>query len=123
MTNKHTPGPWKIGMLKDRGKYAGCTFIQPTSGSGPGFAFLPPGREDVQKANARLIAEAPAMLDALRDANAFISAVTEAGLLPKGHLHRWTDDEGDRHMHGALEHGEAIAMRDEWRAILARIDG
>lgn len=75
MTSKHTPGPWKVGMLKDRGKYAGCTFIEPASG--PGFAFLPPGREDVQKANARLIAEAPAMLDELSSAAKTFREVAE----------------------------------------------
>jgi len=64
LMSTHTPGPWTADWLKERGKYAGCTGIAPTAG--PPLAYLPPGREDVQKANARLIAAAPDLLGAAK---------------------------------------------------------
>lgn len=66
---KHTPGPWKYGRFQ-KGKYRGDFGIVPTlangENSGPTFAYLAQGRDDIQEANARLITAAPDMLSALR---------------------------------------------------------
>ena len=66
---RHTPGPWKYGRFQ-KGKYRGDFGIAPTytNGeiSGPIFAYLAQGRDDIQEANARLITAAPDMLPALR---------------------------------------------------------
>ena len=67
---KHTPGPWITGYM-GRGKYPGSTGIYPDSG-GPAFAILPPGRKDIQEANARLIKAAPELFEMLKFAQNYI---------------------------------------------------
>jgi len=77
MKTNHTPGPWKLGYM-GRGKYSGSTGVYPDSG-GPAFAVLPPGRKEIQEANARLVAAAPdllAALKAIKDAAACCSLAT-----------------------------------------------
>lgn len=55
---KHTPGRCACSGIRTSGKYTGCLGVHPASergGEGPDFILLPPGREDVQRANARRI--------------------------------------------------------------------
>lgn len=71
MDIKHTKGPWKV-VRPMKGKYRGDFAIVPqskhsTESSGPAFCYLAKGREDMQEANAKLIAAAPALLDVLND--------------------------------------------------------
>lgn len=71
MDIKHTKGPWKV-VRPMKGKYRGDFAIVPqskhsTEASGPAFCYLAKGREDMQEANARLIAAAPELLEALVD--------------------------------------------------------
>jgi hypothetical protein len=66
---QHSPGPWWVSTIKGWGKYAGRMTIQPVSGTGhtgTAVAWVRSPIGETEKANARLIAEAPAMLDALR---------------------------------------------------------
>mgnify|MGYP001617181917 CR=1 FL=1 len=71
MTTQHTPGPWHIGpMQKD-----GASYIQTQHGDALGYVFLGPYPE--AGPNARLIAAAPELLQALR-------ALTEIGQTPDG---------------------------------------
>jgi hypothetical protein len=46
---------------------------------GPAIAYLPQGREDIQEANAHLIAAAPDMLEALKAAVAYDDVVSRRG--------------------------------------------
>jgi hypothetical protein len=57
MTDKHTPGPW---IDYDGEVYAGKYLVADV--------WEHPSGDDVARANARLIAAAPDMLDALRQA-------------------------------------------------------
>ena len=77
MSSKHTPGPWRVGRGKfrrfdihqDSGPTVGGRYIGTTKanriGEMPESVFM----ED--EANARLIADAPALLDALRELHDF----------------------------------------------------
>lgn len=58
MTSKHTPGPW--ALLSEA---PDCAWVEDADGKIVATGF---GRD--AKGNARLIAEAPAMLEALRKA-------------------------------------------------------
>jgi hypothetical protein len=62
--SKHTPGPWKVAPIQ-RGKYRGDIGIAPSGELDPVFCFLAKGRDDIQAANARLIAAAPELLASL----------------------------------------------------------
>lgn len=66
MSAKHTPGPWFISgsMTKYIEARIGCGFLQEVASVGPTVADG--GYGDVQQANARLIAAAPELLEALR---------------------------------------------------------
>ncbi len=59
-----TRGPYQQVKIT-RGKYAGCIGIKPSHPLDPAFAYLPPGRDDVQKANADLFVAAPDLHAAL----------------------------------------------------------
>lgn len=75
--NKHTPGPWEVRKPILRGKYRGDFSIGPKSHEGynqdPVFCHLSKGRDDIQAANAALIAAAPELLEAARDAHAVLT--------------------------------------------------
>ena len=67
-TTGHTPGPWtasRIGPRTGPVRLTSKTF-KITPEGGPSFAYLPEGRDDIQEANARLIAAAPDLLAALQ---------------------------------------------------------
>lgn len=65
MNTKHTPGPWMAD--------ADAEIIRSSVGHKPAVAFTNPEfYAEVRGANARLIAEAPAMVDALRKARHYI---------------------------------------------------
>lgn len=64
----HTPGPWEVtatpGTPRVRPmRLTSYHAISPDGG--PALAVLPNGRRDIQDANARLIAAAPDLLEAL----------------------------------------------------------
>jgi hypothetical protein len=58
MTDKHTPGPWKIITLD------GETYINPARVSGE-YALIAQIQQEGHPANARLIASAPELLETL----------------------------------------------------------
>ena len=75
MSLKHTPGPWTVGG-PDNSDVLGCR---------PGKSYTYPvaqctGYKEEREANARLIAEAPAMLEALREAARALAFVRGCGL-------------------------------------------
>jgi hypothetical protein len=79
MTTKHTPGPWLIGNNGKQGKKSPTFRIWRTDPDQPqgedfrnrGYACIAPHVEG--EANARLIAAAPEMLDALIKAEAWVA--------------------------------------------------
>lgn len=89
MTAKHTPGPWHVGMRPG-------PIVYGPEGEQIANMHVPMLPAEEHRANARLIAEAPAMLDALR-------AVLQV-------LNHGTENPHWPHV-------------DTIRAILARIDG
>lgn len=68
----HTPPPWNRAEIM-RGKYAGSIGIYPADRTAPAFAILPRGRQDIQAANAALIAAAPLLLAAVKNARALLA--------------------------------------------------
>ena len=76
--NKHTPGPWKFGWESFDREWAivttisGSIIANVTTETGPDAISKPAPRKMPAEANARLIAAAPNMLDALRE---FVGAV------------------------------------------------
>ena len=60
MTDKHTPGPWKVITLD------GHTYINPDRDSGE-YALIARIQQNGNQANARLIAAAPELLKALEN--------------------------------------------------------
>lgn len=73
--NKHTPGPWKLLKFGDFEHYT-VTNQEGTHGFHLGIAQVSFGysepAETEQHANAKLIAAAPELLDALRDLKALV---------------------------------------------------
>ena len=68
MSGKPTPGPWssrRIGPRLGPVRLTSKTFVVAPQ-AGPAFAYLPEGRDDIQEANARLIASAPEMYDFIK---------------------------------------------------------
>lgn len=66
MTSKHTPGPWQTSVEQDVTGYP-CFFIH-------GFSGPEKYDKPVHEANARLIAAAPDLLEALKSALNALSA-------------------------------------------------
>ncbi len=74
----HTPGPWELGHLGPHGSFEiGVGYLRPGILSHDGFVIA--GRAAIQHkademcANARLIAAAPEMLDALKLAERWLA--------------------------------------------------
>ncbi len=72
MENKHTPGPWKVVKLES------CLTVKGPEGCRVASLFMP--REEMNEANARLIAAAPDMLAALRGAANHLQACQQGEL-------------------------------------------
>ena len=70
---KHTPGPWHIAY---GGQYADDYAIIGSKFSERAVCNMEP--RDYVQANARLIAAAPELLEALKNANAFIESLLDA---------------------------------------------
>lgn len=69
-TPKFTPGPWTashLGPMLRAVKIVSTRALRIAPIAGPAFAYLPEGREDIQSANADLIAAAPDMFAALEE--------------------------------------------------------
>lgn len=65
----HTPGPWRFDTSGPHSKYIAKLYpISKATGQqcGPAFASLHIGRENIQKANAKLIESAPMLATALQ---------------------------------------------------------
>ncbi len=102
MTSKHTPGPWDFDKADfGNGQIEYGIFRPETHIEGDTVDYIATVHDAGTEADARLIAEAPAMLAALRDV-----------------LEILRDSWGDEQM----EHGDDQAA-NIIRAILARIDG
>ena len=71
-TSKHTPSPWKVGDIYDLHGYMPVLPIDDEDGNEIAQAIFWPGAgdggQDESRANARLIAAAPIMLEALEAA-------------------------------------------------------
>ena len=71
MTSRHTPGPWKVGTKGQRAQPyvegADGSPVASCGGNAPGRGSYEIETLRRRKANARLIAAAPTMIDALRD--------------------------------------------------------
>lgn len=98
MTTKHTPGPWKHGKTLGVINGADGSLVATT---GYRVTAVPDGQECEDDANARLIAAAPEMLEALK---AFIERGTKLAGFPASY-DPWV--------------GEIVAAR----AIIARAEG
>lgn len=66
MESKHTPGPWRVSKT-GRSVLAGSVKINQSSGPGGQSVSCQIRFEEMLRANARLIAAAPEMLECLRD--------------------------------------------------------
>lgn len=111
--NKHTPGPWSVesqGDPYDDEDMVTRTVIGKDMGGGREVAIVTTGSYDdeTEEANARLIAAAPAMCDALREIFAYGDGY---GLHNPPHRYAGTTGEGH------------AACREIARAALALIDG
>jgi hypothetical protein len=62
MSTQHTPGPWGYGEDSDNEWY-----FEAMSNQGVQLGWVCPNEESTQEANARLIAAAPDLLDALQE--------------------------------------------------------
>lgn len=100
----HTPGPWHVG-----GKGNLCIYGEKGWHVADTLNYHASHPKEAAAANARLIAEAPAMLDALRDSTNDLEEWLEWALVNK---------QIDRR--SIVMHRKRIA---ENRAILARIEG
>lgn len=68
MTNKHTPEPWKI--VKGQWKFGGVSSLEVFAENGIAICRLSSYLGDATKPTGKLIAAAPDMAEALRDARA-----------------------------------------------------
>ena len=95
-SDKHTPGPWKVNSM--------------TRIEGPSYGLIASVRgcldDQTTHDNARLIAEAPAMVEALRDAVRWVAKGVADGAYASC----------------VAPHGAEACLR-KMEAILARIDG
>jgi hypothetical protein len=102
----HTPGPWTVRIL-DRGSYGGERYVISAGETDLADLRWNGHNEKHGKAHARLIAQAPAMLEALREAV------------------RIASDEHGEVFHNDLKERESaiIAWKQHVRALLAQIEG
>lgn len=109
---KHTPGPWHVGVRQAH------RIIYDTKGWAVADATVYHGKEshDEMMANARLIAEAPAMLEALR---AFVESAEEGGMCSVC----GAEPRGDKRIGTFIPRCPSWCVAESARAILARIDG
>jgi hypothetical protein len=73
--NKHTPGPWKVGS-RSNGEF----YKRNIAGADGYHVALTSSREDAEvEANARLIAAAPELLEALRELQTIVNLAIADG--------------------------------------------
>jgi hypothetical protein len=88
--NKHTPGPWKVDDREDRDDLYISTVKELGRGQWSRFASVVRGWPEMEDAdgtaNARLIAAAPDLLDALERMVSAGSAAAASPLDPQGRL-------------------------------------
>lgn len=103
--SKHTPGPWQAFIDGESGDVMIC--------ADNGVERIADG---VGENNARLIAEAPAMLEALR---AFVESAEEGGMCSVC----GAEPRGDKRTGTFIPRCPSWCVAESARAILARIDG
>lgn len=109
---KHTPGPWEASFTDCLGGPASYCRIRPVSGEMFGrftsleIATMNMMDEDEQQANARLIAAAPDLLEALQEA-------VKSGMVPKS-----SAKEG-----GANKYSNQVRVADMIRSAIAKATG
>jgi hypothetical protein len=110
VTNQHTPGPWKANgtMLTP----AGAILISARDGYGADVAYVP------DEANARLIAESPAMLEALEATTQALE--TALKYIAKGNADGAFDGCA---FSGQLAHKKLSQRRESARDIIERVKG
>ncbi|WP_312708629.1 hypothetical protein [Stenotrophomonas sp.] len=102
MTSKHTPGPWYVGREDEN-----TGEIEVNSDGRPYVCLVFPGAiDEVTPANARLIAAAPELLEALIEA-------TACGMVPIS-----SAKDG-----GASTHSRQVRCADMIRAAIAKATG
>ena len=86
-TTKHTPGPWKAVPDKSRNMYT--WYVEGAKGVVPTIARLSliDACEEIES-NARLIAAAPAMYEALREAQELIRSLVAEEMIHSSELQR-----------------------------------
>lgn len=108
---KHTPGPWAVEEPAARGAWI-------KGATGEWTALACGDNDQSAAANARLIVQAPAMLEALRDANRIIADIEDYMKRP---------DRGDYGVECALCMGELFdddrVAIDAIRTLLSQIEG
>lgn len=85
MTSKHTPGPWQVGKVvqnrvyNDNGWLVASTINYGASTINYEERLPYPELYEIQKANARLIAAAPDLLDVLKRLRALMDGKSSVG--------------------------------------------
>jgi len=79
----HTPGPWEVREL------SGALWVYPVAGHGTGwvgdsYMSVCMGSDHGAEANARLVAAAPTMLDALLSTRDSLQAMADEGIIAEG---------------------------------------
>lgn len=88
---KHTPGPWNLSSKGD-----GRTYVEGGERADDIAALLMDHDQRENGANARLIAAAPDLLDALRILEEFVTELTKAGEDRQNRLVELEGDKGNR---------------------------
>lgn len=83
MEDKHTPGPWRDGIYSKDNRGGWFTWVGPDSGDGIARVHSHTILISETQANARLIAAAPKMLEALRIAHPHPARQHEPGEMPE----------------------------------------
>lgn len=79
MKTTHTPGPWKLEPAAPNGWHITCEIL--TRKSLVGYTYSHTGQKEMDDANARLIASAPELLEALRLALTCLDAMADGRAL------------------------------------------
>lgn len=76
MSAQHTPGPWEAHLIKVQR----CIHAGTHNGGGPVAYTCAQTTPEIDAANARLIAAAPDLLNALKDCQSFVLTCASGGI-------------------------------------------